>query len=61
MSSEKLMVRSKYEADFKYIKRRVIETAKDLHYSDEVISKLHLAKTESELTRIMRTARQNKK
>lgn len=34
-----------------------ITTARDLCYSDEVIIQIHNAKTESEISRIMRDAR----
>jgi hypothetical protein len=61
MSSEKLTNVPHYKVDFKNVKRSVIKTAEELHYSDDVISKLYLATTESELTRIMRNARQNKR
>ena len=38
-------------------KRTAITTARDLCYSDEVIIQIHNAKTENEISRIMRYAR----
>lgn len=38
-------------------KRTAITTAIDLCYSDEVIIQIHNAKTENEISRIMRDAR----
>lgn len=38
-------------------KRTAITTARDLCYSDEVIIQIHNAKTENEISRIMRDAR----
>lgn len=38
-------------------KRTAITTARDLCYSDEVIMQIHNAKTENEISRIMRDAR----
>lgn len=38
-------------------KRTAITTVRDLCYSDEVIIQIHNAKTESEISRIMRDAR----
>ena len=38
-------------------KRTAITTAKDLCYSDEVIAQLHNAKTDMEISNIMREAR----
>lgn len=38
-------------------KRRAIRTARELHYPQTVISRLQSATTESEICRIMKTAR----
>lgn len=38
-------------------KRTAITTARDLCYSDEVIIQIHNAKTENEISRIMRDAK----
>ena len=38
-------------------KRTAITTARDLCYSDEVMIQIHNAKTENEISRIMRDAR----
>lgn len=38
-------------------KRTAITTARDLCYSDEVIIQIHKAKTENEISNIMRNAR----
>lgn len=38
-------------------KRRAIRTARELHYPQSAISRLQSAQTESEICRIMRTAR----
>ena len=39
-------------------KRQAIATAKELYYPNSVISRLQSATTESEIARIMRTARE---
>lgn len=39
-------------------KRKAISVAKDLCYSDEIISRLKSAQTEAEITQIMKTARE---
>ena len=38
-------------------KRTAITTARDLRYSDEVVMQIRNAKTENEISRIMRDAR----
>lgn len=47
-----------YIAEFKRLKKMTIKAAKDLCYGQEVIDKLENAKTEGELYRIMRAARE---
>lgn len=42
---------------FKTYKQQAIDAAKDLLYSKECIEKLHNAKTEGEIERIMKDAR----
>ena len=49
----KIMSRETYN-----YKRTAIRTAKDLLYPESVISQLQSAQTESEICRIMRTARE---
>ena len=46
-----------YKADFNNTKRRTIKAAEELYYSKDIIAKLKKAKTETELTQIMKTAR----
>ena len=48
----------KYTINFNAEKRRTIKTAIELHYSKKVIDELKAAQTETDLSRIMRTARE---
>lgn len=48
---------SKEELKKKEYKKNAIQAAKDLHYSDKVISKLYNAETDEEVSRIMYDAR----
>lgn len=48
----------KYTINFNAEKRRIIKTAIELHYSKKVIEELKAAQTETDLSRIMRTARE---
>lgn len=43
--------------DFRISKKEAIKTAEQLRYSDDVIEKIKNAKNESEITRILATAR----
>ena len=44
---------------FEFAKSSAIRTAKQLAYSDDVISRLENAKSENEISRILVTAREN--
>lgn len=48
----------KYIINFRAEQKRTIKTAHELHYSKKVIEELKAAKTETDLSRIMRTARE---
>ena len=50
---------AEYWRDFKYEQERTIKAARELCYDKSVIERLENAKTEFELDRIMKTARQN--
>ena len=54
MSGKKVYERA---ASFKEYKKQAKTAAKDLCYDDEVIKQINNAKTEQEITQIMRTAR----
>ena len=45
--------------NFKKVQRQIIRTAKDLKYDDEVMEKLKAAKSNTELSNIMKTARKH--
>ena len=47
------------DENFEFAKSSAIKTAKQLAYSDEVISRLENAKSENEISRILVTAREN--
>ena len=51
----------KINREFKEVKRKVIVAAKELCYSKDVIEALENATNESEVTRIMTTARKKEK
>ena len=51
----------KINREFKEVKRKTIVAAKELCYSKDIIEALENATNESELTRIMTTARKKEK
>lgn len=50
---------AKRALDFVYEQQRAITAAKELCYGEDVLKRLYEAKTEYELDRILKTARQN--
>ena len=50
--------KEKYIINFNAEKKRTIKTAHELYYGPEVIEALKAAKTDSELSRIMRSTRE---
>lgn len=54
------MARGKYDS-FKAYKKKIIKTAKELKYGDDVIKKLNNADGVNQLSTIMSNARKNNK